>query len=315
MTIEGTKRQSEATEIMRQAMYDSKAADKSTEHLEWGHDPVTLEQAIERRKEEDQHSGQEALIGAGVGLAAEWGTEALAHAVHLKGFVAHALPVIVGGAAEGGVTKAMGGEMKEVIQETAIGVAVGSVGSLATGAIGKTGGAMVHGAKLSVEAAVRGMVGAEKLRDAADIVGMELATTDLLELDQGFKNNVHAKYDGSVSPSSVMQLFKNADGSLTEYGKKNLPKLQAACDDGTKMALECVFADTGNKDWNAHIAGFLKAHPDVYERMQTDIAFAKGWDQVIYVKDQAGAMDKLEALEKSIHARDARSQMTFVRQA
>jgi hypothetical protein len=301
MHLDGTKQRSaEATEIMRQAMYESGAADKATEELGWKHNPMRIDQAIEQRKEEDQESGRMALLGATAG-------EAVSHAMHLGKVTTAFVGAVLGqlhAAVEGGHIK----DHVVALGETAL--------EFGANAVGEGGGVAVQGAKLAVQGFVRAFQGQDQLRNAADIVGMDLAATDLLDLDQGFKNSVHEKYDGQMTPPSVIRHFKNADGSLTEFGKKYLPTIQAACDEGTKKALECVYADTDNKDWSVHITNYLKAHPEVSQRLESDIGFAKGWDQVMFLKDRDGAADKLDALEKAVHARDARSaERVFVRQA
>jgi hypothetical protein len=96
----------------------------------------------------------------------------------------------------------------------------------------------------------------------------------------------------------VMRLFRQPDGALTEYGRNALPKLQAACDSGSRAGFDAV--RSGN------LSGYLAAHPEIAARREKDVAFAKGFDQVLFAANCGDGGHKLVSIQKDIDARDAR---------
>lgn len=267
-----------STALLDDAMHESGAAEHG-ERLDWHHDPATLDEVRRQVRDEPQEVARK---------AAEWTADKV---------VKHALFAAV--AKVGGNTMARAGELLvnplSVATKPIAHYAMQTVKTVA-GAAGVAETATIGAGVATVVAAVRNVQLAEKLRAASDVVAMDLAATSLLDLDQGYTASVYRRYDGSIAPDSLIARFKNADGSLTAYGRENLPKLHAACDAGRSAALQAVYCDDPK--------GFLDANPKIKERVAHDLAFSKGWDEVMYVKDQPGAAAKLEAIEHGVKARD-----------
>jgi hypothetical protein len=156
---------------------------------------------------------------------------------------------------------------------------------------------MVANAAVTIAANGYAIVQGDRAREAADMVGMDLAATELLDLDANYKLDVAKHYEGSIAPPSVVAHFRNTDGSLTAFGKENLPKLQAACDAGRSAALEAIYCDDPK--------AYVESNPKIKDRLEHDIAFSKGWDEVMFIRDNdPDCTKKLETLEQSIKARD-----------
>ena len=55
------------------------------------------------------------------------------------------------------------------------------------------------------------------------------------------------------------------------------------------------------------LAQFLNAHPDIAARRQKDIAFAKGFDQVIFAANCGDGGRKLAQIKNDVDSRDPRT--------
>jgi len=279
-----------STTLLDQAMHESGAAEKN-EKLDWHHNPETLDEARRRNHDEPIELAHKAAEAS-----ADWiRKDGIKEAAWKGGEVA---------------LKKAGGEtlaetvkflhdplspLKDIAQKRALAVAKNAA-KVTMGAIGVEGMAVIGAGVATIGVAVRQVQLAEKNRETSDVVAMDLAATSLLDVDVDYKLSVYKHYQGSIAPESVMSKFKNPDGSLTAYGRENLPKLQAACDAGRSAALQAFYCDD--------VKGFLDSNPKVQERLKNDLAFSKGWDEVMFVKDRPNPSPKLDAIEHGVKARD-----------
>lgn len=169
---------------------------------------------------------------------------------------------------------------------------------------GMIGLAIVGAGVATIAAAVKTVADGDRMQDHQDTISLDLATTQLLTLDPDYRHSVIKKYEGNVESDTVMKQFRAADGSLTAYGRAVVPKLQAVCDAGCRAGFDAV--RTGG------VAEFLKSHPDIAERRQKDIAFAKGFDQVIFAANCGDGGHKLVEIKKGVDERDARTTSSVV---
>ncbi len=267
-----------STELLDGAMHESGAADK-TEKLDWHRAPETLDQARQEAHDEPEETARQAaekLAELAITKAADKGTLALLAKVGGKP-MATALEYAMN--PQKIVTK----PLTQLAVKTAAGVGAAEMALAAAGVA-------------TIGAAVRNVQLGDKLRQASDVVAMDLAATSLLDLDGDFQSSVYRHYAGSIAPDSVMAQFKKPDGSLTDFGRRNLPKLQSACDAGRGAALQAVYCDDPK--------AFLDANPKLKDRLEHDIAFSKGWDEVMFLKNQPGAAQKLDAVEQHVKAND-----------
>jgi len=93
-------------------------------------------------------------------------------------------------------------------------------------------------------------------------------------------------------------LFKGWDGKLTAFGKEHLPELQAACDAGSRAAFEAMRC--GGRE------AFARLHPDMAQRLETDVAFNKGFESVMWCAMQPDRDARLNAIQSGLDARDVR---------
>ena len=139
----------------------------------------------------------------------------------------------------------------------------------------------------------------DELAHRSDVDAMDVAVTNLLDLDPSFKAAEWKKYPG-IAPDSTMALFKDAYGKSTEFGSRHIPELQASADAGARAALDALTGKAG-------LDVYLADRPDVRQRCNDDIAFSKGFENVRYVATHENAAAKLKALEARVDERDARS--------
>jgi hypothetical protein len=139
----------------------------------------------------------------------------------------------------------------------------------------------------------------DELAYRSDVDAMDVAVTNLLDLDTSFRRSEWKKYPG-IAPDSTMALFEDSYGKPTEFGKQHIPELQAAADAGARAALDALNFGNGPDS-------YLASRPDIRQRCDEDIAFSKGFENVRYVSTHENAAEKLKALQTRLNERDARS--------
>ena len=144
---------------------------------------------------------------------------------------------------------------------------------------------MVHGLHADFKAG-------DELKTRADVDARDVTMDHLLDLDPGFRDKDLKRFPDIVGSDAR---YKNADGTLTDLGKKRVPEWQAAADAGAYAAIAATHE--GGRD------AYLKSHPDVAHRVRTDIAFSKGFENAMFLENEPA---KLAALTEKLHARDLR---------
>jgi hypothetical protein len=267
------------TELMQRAFEDSGYVEKGhAKNLEWHEGLAPYEQANEARKDASA-------------APAKWLLEKAAESGGATAF-------------KQGATRLFG---KEVVSRASFGmnpaksiaktVIQGAAGAVSAEAM--IGGGIIIAGGATILAAAKNMADGDRMRDHQDTIALDLATTQLLSLDPEYRHSVYKKYEGNCEPDTVMKLFRNADGSLTAYGREALPKLQAACDAGSRAAFDAVRS--------GDLSRFLKDHPDIAARRERDVAFAKGFDQVVFAASCGDGGHKLVEIKKAVDDRDART--------
>lgn len=283
MSIDGT---TNGTQLMQRAFEDSGYIEKGHgKDLAWHEGLPTYEQANEQRKDAAAKPMEWALDKAKE-AAPEFAMKKVAERMLGKQVVEMA---------EFGMNPA----------KSIAGRVVTEGGKAAIAAIGTEamiGGGMALAGVVTVAAAVKTVADGDKMARHQNTIALDLAATQLLQLDADYKHSVYKKYEGNCEPDTVMKKFRNADGSLTAYGKQVVPQLQAACDDGSRAAFDCV--RSGN------IGKFLQDHPALAARRQSDVAFAKGFDQVLFAANAGDGGHKLVAIKRDVDSRDARMHET-----
>lgn len=135
----------------------------------------------------------------------------------------------------------------------------------------------------------------DELKAKSDVDTLDVAVTNLIALDAGFADAERAKYP-NINAQAVTRLFKAPGGPMTELGKQHLPELQAAADAGAKAAFEAMRC--GGRE------GFASVHPDLAKRLQSDIAFNKGFESVMWCARQPDREARLNAIQAGIDARN-----------
>lgn len=280
MGVETNYRDRTSTELMQKAFEDSGYVEKGQgQKLAWHEGLETYEQANEARKDAPQetaHKVAEKLADLGGEYVAKKGAEKL--------FGKHVVEL-----AERG--------MKPLSPLTS--AAGNAVKTMVTAEVAVGGGMIVAGAA-TIVAAGKTITDGDRMNDHMNTIALDLATTQLLALDPDFRHSVYKHYEGNVEPDTVMKQFRNADGSLTAYGRAVVPQLQTACDDGCRAGFDAVRS--------GGVAQFLNAHPDIASRRQKDIAFAKGFDQVLFAASFGDGGHKLVTIKNDVDSRDVRAQ-------
>jgi hypothetical protein len=268
------------TELMQQAFEDSGYVQKGEgQKLAWHDGLETYEQANEARKNEPQEAAKKVAE-----KLADIGAEALA---------------------KKGAEKVFGKQIVELAERgmkplsAVTGPATTAVKSMVTAEVAVGGGMIVAGAA-TIVAAGKTITDGDRMNNHMNTIALDLATTQLLKLDPDFRHSVIKHYEGNVEPDTVMKKFRNPDGSLTAYGREVVPKLQAACDEGCRAGFQVYRS--------GDLARFLNDHPDIAARRQKDIAFAKGFDQVIFAMTYGDNDHKLVQIKKDVDSRDVRLQ-------
>jgi hypothetical protein len=269
-----------STELMQKSFEDSGYVEKGQgQKLAWHQGLETYDEANEARKNAPQEAAQK-LAEKAADLVAE-------------------------GAAKKGAEKLFGKQVVELAERgmkplTPFTTAATNAAKAFVTADVAIGGGMVIAGAATVVAAGKTIADGDHMNDHMNTIALDLATTQLLKLDPDYRHSVYKHYEGNVEPDTVMRKFRNADGSLTAYGQQIVPKLQAACDEGCRAGFDAVRS--------GGLAQFLNAHPDIAARRQNDIAFAKGFDQVIFAANCGDGGHKLVQIKNDVDSRDVRAQ-------
>jgi hypothetical protein len=259
-----------STAMMQQAMEQAHAVDPGAgKKLEWHADHEAMDAARAR-----MHDEPAKVAGALVGKGAKKLVEGQAWKAS-DPLVKRLMPLVAEGR-----------------QKIAEGV---RAAALAGGA--EIGAAIILGAS-AVGEAVHAMQQGDELRHKSDIDAMDVAMTNLLDLDPAFKQAEAAKYPG-INPQSTMRLFTDSYGKPTEFGRQHIPELQAAADAGARAALDAMRC--GGRE------AYFKMHAGMERRLNDDIAFNKGFENVMFVAAHEGAADKLQNIERALSGRDVRA--------
>ena len=101
-----------------------------------------------------------------------------------------------------------------------------------------------------------------------------------------------------ITPNSTTALFVDSYGKPTEFGKEHLPELQAAADAGASAAIAAM--RMGGKE------AFFAQNSIAARRFENDVAFSRGFDNVMFIVAHPGADEKMRALEARMAERNVR---------
>ncbi len=166
------------------------------------------------------------------------------------------------------------------------------------GATFASGAAGVLGVAAAVGEVVHAFGQGDTLAHRSDVDALDVAVTNLLELDPDFKSTEWKKHPG-IAPNSTMALFEDSYGKLTDFGAKHVPELQAAADAGASAAI--VAMKMGGP------AVYFEQRPEMRQRFEDDIAFSKGFSNVLFIAARPGADEKLKTLELHMAERTVRN--------
>ena len=261
-----------STALMQRAMEEAHAVPQGEgKNVAWHADHESMDQARARMHEEPTRFGKAALeIGAG-GVA--------------EHFVKHDAKLVV---------RALFDKVSPGYADTA--KAMGGANRAVTAAVVGSGEVLagVALAAAAVFVPVRGMSQGDELLHHSDVDGMDVAVTNLLDLDPAFKQAEWAKHP-SINPQSTMRLFTDSYGKPTAFGSVHIPELQAAADAGSRAALDAM--KCGGRE------AYFAAHPSAKERLNDDIAFNKGFENVMFLAGRRED-EKVHAVEAAINGRN-----------
>ena len=258
-----------STALMQRAMEEAHAVPQGEgKDVKWHADHESMDQARARMHDEPARQGAEM-----VGKAAE---HVAKHYVEHE--AKHGLAVLI--------DKVSPGYANAVHQMSKATAAAAS--ALALPAAGAAGVAA------AVWEVVHAMNQQDELEHKSDVDGMEGAVTSLLDLDMGFRQAENAKHPSTNSEATI-RLFVDLNGKPTAFGSVHLPELQAAADAGSRAALDAM--KCGGRE------AYFAAHPDAKERLANDVAFNKGFENVMFLAGRRED-EKVRAVESAINARN-----------
>jgi hypothetical protein len=129
------------------------------------------------------------------------------------------------------------------------------------------------------------------LHNRASEQAAEVVALSVLDLNPTFKSAALA-HNENIDASRTVATLKDNYGRLTPHGAEVVGKLQAVADAGAREAINAMAYGRES---------YLKAHPDVDQRIKVDIAFSIGFENAMSLAHDAKA---LGALKQTIDARN-----------
>ena len=260
-----------STALMQRAMEEAHAVPEGEgKNVKWHADHESMDQARARMHDEPRKA-----LKLGLDAAAGCAAETFVKKTAKSGFF-HVVDVVAGtGYAD--AAKAMSAAKRATA--AAVLSEVGAGAALVFAAVAET---------------VHGMNQGDELHDKSDVDAMDVAVTNLLDLDPAFKDAVRAKHPW-INSQSTMSLFLDSYGKPNAFGSVHIPELQAAADAGSRAALDAMRC--GGRE------AYFAAHPDARERLANDIAFNKGFENVMFLAGRRED-EKVRAVETTINERN-----------